>query len=94
MNGPSNSHSGDLWRGHTPGQLHKKGHADAGDDEGDNGDVAKGIRENPRVKSQQVGCYSLQTSLNDLEDLLKEPEMMRAAETLRDHLAHPAHLTY
>lgn len=46
------------------------------------------------MKSQQVGCYSLQTSLNDLEDLLKEPEMVRAVEALTDHLAQPAHLTY
>lgn len=47
----------------TPRANYTKSDADAGDDEGDNGDVTKGIRENPRVKSQQVGCYSLQTTL-------------------------------
>lgn len=57
MNGPSNSHGGNLWGNHSPGQFHKEG--DAGDDEDENGEVTGGVTEKPRVKFQQVGCHSL-----------------------------------
>ena len=53
MNGPSNSHGGDLWGDHSPGQLHQNDDGDAGDNEDDNGEVTNGIRENPTVKFQQ-----------------------------------------
>ena len=48
MNSPSDSHRGDLWRNHFPGQLCQNDAAVDVGDEDDNGGVANGIRENQR----------------------------------------------
>lgn len=52
------------------------------------------VRENPRVKSQQVGCYSLSNLLEWLWGSLRNQRWSGLVETLTDHLAQPAHLTY
>lgn len=47
------------------------------------------------MKFQQVGCHSLQTSLDDPEDLLlMEPEKVRAEEDLRERLAQRPHFRH
>lgn len=47
------------------------------------------------MKFQQVGCLSLQTSLDDAEDLLlMEPEKVRAEEDLRERLAQRPHFRH
>lgn len=47
------------------------------------------------MKFQQVGCHSLQTSLDGPEDLfLVEPEKVRAREDLRKHLAQFTHFIH
>lgn len=93
MNGASNSHRGDFWRNHSAGQLHLDDNAAAYDDDMVK-QVTNDVKENPRVKFQSVGCHSLEDSLDGPEDLLMKPEMVRAREVLREHLASPTHYSH
>lgn len=52
------------------------------------------MRSDPRVKFQQVGCHSLQTSLEGPEDLLLMGPEVRARKDLREHLAQATHFTH